>query len=386
MAVRAEQPPLFAEALDGALRRWRMLLLGLAIGCVVGVPVALLMPMWFQAGVRMIPAPRRQLPPRMPGFEPLEGATPEDITGPGGADGAGELGRLLSILHSRSLTDEAITHFDLLKVYSAKNIEDMRELFWNRLAITSLVPKEGYVELIYEDTDPRRASELANFMAATANNITRKLSSAAASQERQFLEHRVGEARTAMEAAAQTFREFQEKQKLVSIDVQADAVIGTMLRLKEQLIDQELELSRLRGFSSAEEPAAAQTRHHVQNLRGQIERLEESPALAEPVQSPTPDYFTHLDQVPALRQQSERLARDLKLKTSIYELLVRQYEVAKLAEVRDTRSFEVLDSAVQPTRKSRPSRALVVAAAAMLGLLAAFGALAGKTIWQRLRA
>src|SRR5262245_33741799 len=114
-AIReAPPPPLLRVALDGALRARRWIVGGMCAGALMGLPIALATPLWFQAGVRMIPTPAHNMAPKMPGFEPLDGATPEDISGPGGAQGAAELGRLLSILHSRSLTDDTIAHFRLM--------------------------------------------------------------------------------------------------------------------------------------------------------------------------------------------------------------------------------------------------------------------------------
>ena len=375
-----EPPPLLREALGGAARGWRWVLGGLCAGALIGLPIAVTTPPWFQAGVRMIPTPAHGSAPRMPGFEPLDGATPDDTSGPGGAEGAAELGRLLSILHSRSLTDDTIAHFTLMEVYRARTVEDMRDLFWNRLAASQLVAKEGYVELAFEDRDPQRAAAVANYMAQEANRITRRMSSAAAAQEREFLERRLGEARAQMEAAAQAVREFSEKNKVVNIEVQSDGVMSMLLRLKEQLVTQEIELRRLRSFSSSDEPATAAARRQVLALRRQIDDLQES-ALGR-----SADFFTRLQRVPELRQESERLGRDLRLKTGVYELLLRQFEVARLAEVRDTRSFEVLDAAVVPTKKSRPSRGLIVAAVALAAALLVSLGMAGRAVWPRLRA
>jgi uncharacterized protein involved in exopolysaccharide biosynthesis len=375
-----QRAPLLREALDGALRAWRWVLGGMLAGALLGVPLAFALPLWFQADVRMIPTPSHNLPPKMPGFEPLDGATPEDISGPGGAEGAAELGRLLSILHSRSLTDDTIARFGLMEAYRQRTIEDMRDLFWNRLAQGTLVAKEGYVELAIEDKDPLRAAAMANFMAAEANAITRKLSSAVASEERLFLEHRLTEAHRDMDGAAQAVRDFQERQKLVNIDVQADGVMGMLLRLKEQLVTQEIELKRLQSFAAKDEPQTNLVRRQVRALRQQIETLQKSSPSGQT------DFFTRLDAVPGLRQESDRLSRDLRLKTGVYELLLRQYEVAKLAEVRDTRSFELLDTAVVPTKKSRPSRGLVVIGLALAGLALAASLAGARAVVRHLRA
>ena len=374
----AERPALLGVGFREGVRRWRWIAGTTVVFGLIGVPVAMRVPLWFAAGVRMVPTPSRHHDSKLPGFEPVEGATPDDISGPGGAEGAAELGRLLSVLHSRSLTDDTIRKFDLMKVYGAKNIEDMRDLFWNRLATANLVAKEGYVELSLEDQSPARSAAIANYMAQGANLITRRISSSAASQERGFLEQRLEEARLELEQAAEAYRDFQQKNKVVNIDVQADGVMATTMRLNEQLIAEQLELNRLRGFSSKDEPATVVSRRRVRALRAQIAQLQGQLGSHS-------DFFTRLEAVPELRQEGDRLAREVKVKTGVHELLLREHELAKLAEVRDTRSFEVLDPAVVATRKSRPSRSLVVIGFALLGFGLAFGVALGKGMWPHLR-
>src|SRR5438105_2634333 len=88
--------------------------------------------------------------------------------------------------------------------------------------------------------------------------------------------------------AAQAFRDFQEQHKVVNIDVQADGVIATMLRLKEQLISEELELRRLRSFASSDEPSVETSRRRVRALRDEIGKLEASASGVE-------DFFTKLE-------------------------------------------------------------------------------------------
>ncbi len=367
---------LLGAALGGALRRWRWLAGATLLGALLGIPISLRLPVWYQANVRMIPAPSRKLTPTVVSMDPPPGVVPDDVNGPGGPDGAGELGRLMSIFHSRSLTDDTIRHFALDKIYGARSFEDARDQFWNRLASAQLSTKEGYVELTVEDRDPRRAADIANFMARQANEVTRRISTSAATQERAFLEHRLDEVRGEVEKAEEAFTRFQQENKLVNLDEQSHAVLTTMLGLKEKLVNEELELRRLRGFASASEPAAVTARRQVAELRRALDELEhKGPA----------DVFTRLDTIPALRLEGQRLERDLRTRTSIYELLIREYEVAKLTEVRDTQSYEILDPAVVPTKKSRPSRAYTVLGFALLGFGLAFAGAGIAGAWPSLK-
>jgi uncharacterized protein involved in exopolysaccharide biosynthesis len=71
-----------------------------------------------------------------------------------------------------------------------------------------------------------------------------------------------------------------------------------------------------------------------------------------------------------------RKLRQLKYNETLYELLSKQYELAKLDEARDAVVIQVIDRAVPPERKSRPQTALIVLLATGAGfVLAVFVAL-----------
>jgi uncharacterized protein involved in exopolysaccharide biosynthesis len=64
--------------------------------------------------------------------------------------------------------------------------------------------------------------------------------------------------------------------------------------------------------------------------------------------------------VPEMGMEYLRKLRQLKYNETLYELLSKQYELAKLEEARDAVVIQVIDRAVPPERKSRPQRALIV--------------------------
>jgi uncharacterized protein involved in exopolysaccharide biosynthesis len=64
-----------------------------------------------------------------------------------------------------------------------------------------------------------------------------------------------------------------------------------------------------------------------------------------------------------------RKLRDVKYFETIFDLLARQYEVAKVDEARQGAVVQVVDRAVVPDRKSFPPRTLIVLGAVVLGLI-----------------
>jgi uncharacterized protein involved in exopolysaccharide biosynthesis len=66
------------------------------------------------------------------------------------------------------------------------------------------------------------------------------------------------------------------------------------------------------------------------------------------------------ERVPAVGMEYLRKLRQLKYNETLYELLVKQFELAKLEEARDAVVIQVIDRAVPPERKSGPHRAQIV--------------------------
>jgi adenine/guanine phosphoribosyltransferase-like PRPP-binding protein len=73
-------------------------------------------------------------------------------------------------------------------------------------------------------------------------------------------------------------------------------------------------------------------------------------------------------QVPEAGLEYVRKLRDVKYNETIFDILARQFEVAKLDEAKQGALIQVIDPAVPPDRKSFPKRALIVIGATALGL------------------
>jgi tyrosine-protein kinase Etk/Wzc len=77
---------------------------------------------------------------------------------------------------------------------------------------------------------------------------------------------------------------------------------------------------------------------------------------------------------PELILMQERMMREIKVKSTVFEELKKQYELAKIEEIKNTTIVNVLDTARAPVRKYHPSRATNTAIAFVLGLI-------GMSIW-----
>lgn len=74
---------------------------------------------------------------------------------------------------------------------------------------------------------------------------------------------------------------------------------------------------------------------------------------------------------PLLAFEENRLSRQVQLRQEVFQTLTREYEEARIAEVRDTPVLTVIDPAVPPDRRSAPRRKLLVFLALLTGALTA---------------
>jgi uncharacterized protein involved in exopolysaccharide biosynthesis len=65
-----------------------------------------------------------------------------------------------------------------------------------------------------------------------------------------------------------------------------------------------------------------------------------------------------------------RKLRDVKYSETIFEILLKQFELAKLDEAKQGSLVQVVDPAVSPDKRSFPKRTLLVLLATALGFLA----------------
>jgi G-rich domain on putative tyrosine kinase len=77
------------------------------------------------------------------------------------------------------------------------------------------------------------------------------------------------------------------------------------------------------------------------------------------------------------------LYRRTKVDDAVFELLTKEYEIAKIQEVREAHTAEVLDVADLPEKKSSPHRLLIILAGAFLGTFFASIWVISRRIWEK---
>jgi uncharacterized protein involved in exopolysaccharide biosynthesis len=357
-----------------ALSRRRRLILGItAASTAVALVVSLLLPVYYKAETRI-------LPPQDKGSNlaaQLMGQAGGLIAMAGGAAGVKSQGELfVAMTKSRTVLDRMVDRFDLMKRYKKKYRQDARKKLLELLDVRE-DKKSGIISLTVEDRDPKRGADMANAFVEELKSLAGGLAISEAGQRRMFFEDQLRHTKESLARAEEEVKAFQQRTGMFQIDAQARAIIEGIARLRAGIAVKEVEARVLRSFTTAQNPDLQRVEEEIRALRAELEKVETSKGHGFDPLMPS-------SRVPEMGTEYLRKLRQLKYNETLYELLSKQYELAKLDEARDAVVIQVIDRAVPPERKSRPQRASIVLLATVIMLfLSVFIVLLLEHPWKK---
>jgi len=300
----------------------------------------------------------------------------------GGMSGIGSLaGSLLGgnnstalfveLLRSGTVAGHLIDRFDLQHVYHTRYRVDAAKSLAHRTNIVD-DKKSGVITITVEDTDPRRARDLAQGYLEELNLLVNRTSTSSAHQERVFIEKRLTKVKADLEQAQQEMSEFSSTHDTIDIKEQTRALVDAASRLQAQMIIEQSSLDSLRQIYGDGNVRIRAAQARIGVLQGQIAKMSGSsaPLPANQAETASGDSGTSGELSPPLRQLP-RLAvpyadlyREVQVQQTVFELLTQQYELARIQEAKDVPVISVIDSPGIPEKKSFPPRlglALVLA-------------------------
>jgi len=269
----------------------------------------------------------------------------------------------VGMLKSRTVADSLVARFGLKELYDQETLQDTRREVEERTAISH--GRDGIITIQFEDRDPKRAADVANGYVEELYKLTQTLAVTEAGHRRLFLEGQLKQTRNGLAEAEMALKKTQETTGLIKLDEQGRAIIEAVASLRAQIAAKEVEAGAMRLFATERNPGYLMVQQEIGGLRTELSRLEKTNRPA------SGDVFVPAGRVPEAGLEYVRRLREVKYYESVFELLAKQYEIAKMDEARDAAVVQVLDRAVQPERKSRPQRARIVIVTAILAFLAA---------------
>jgi uncharacterized protein involved in exopolysaccharide biosynthesis len=339
--------------------RWLIAKIAL-VAALIGVITSLLLPIRYTASTSL-------LPPQQGGSAGASlmaqlgslGSVASLATGSLGLKNPNDL--QVAMLKSRTVEDAMVDRFHLKDLYHKKYQSDTRKKLEEYVDIDS-GSKDGLIRLSITDRDPRRAAEMANGYIEEFKRLSATLAVTEASQRRLFFEQQLGQAKDNLAQAEEDLKRTEQKTGLVQLDTQARAAIQLIADLRAQVAAKEAQITAMRSFATGENPQLLMAEQELEGLRAQEEKMG---AASEG----TTNALVPKGNLQEAGIEYVRKLRDVKYYETIFDLLARQYEIAKVDEARQGSTVQVVDRAIIPDRRSSPQRMLIVLGAAAFGLL-----------------
>ena len=279
-----------------------------------------------------------------------------------GKRGTASLDRLVAFLNSEETLRILVREFDLRRLYKTETFVDAAKRLTNSSVIA--VSPEGVVEVYVTDRDPARAAAMANRYLSIVDSLYSRSETSHAAQTRIFMEGRVDENRRDLARAEEQARAFAEQYGVVSLSDQVSALVQEMAGVEGQIRSLDVKIGAARSIYGPRHSSVRQMELEKAQLEIQRRRL-----MQPDPNTPSSDPLLAFEEVPERAVQYARLKREIETQSVIQQILLQEYERARLDEARTVPTLTVVDSARPPEMRSWPKRGRIVALSGIMSVV-----------------
>jgi uncharacterized protein involved in exopolysaccharide biosynthesis len=309
----------------------------------VALGIGFLTPPTFTATVRILPPQQQSTTAALAAqFGALAGLM-------GGAAIKGPADQYVALLKSRTVLDAMVERFKLKDVYKVQLAVDARSALAGVTRASANI-KDGLITVEVDDHDPKRAADIANAFVEELRKFTNTLAVTEAAQKRLFFETQLKQSKDNLTKSEIALRGSGVSE--ATLKTMPQSALEAIARLRAQITAQEIRLASMRTYMTDSNADLRVALQELAALRIELSKAEQS------------------NTAKASGEGGEYIQRfrDFKYHETLFELMAKQYELARLDEAREGVMIQVVDPAQPPERKSKPKKAQI----AILTSIAAF--------------
>ncbi|MCD4650670.1 MAG: hypothetical protein K8S56_02620 [Candidatus Cloacimonetes bacterium] len=328
------------------------------------VTYSLLTPKFWIAKASILPAKRSSANLPVSGGSLMEISS--SVLGSGGSK---EAINLVEIMTSRFFSEAVVRKFNLIEYFEI-NIPDSlialdAALLGLREQIRSISLKEesSLISIIIETRSQELSRDIANFYWQYLEQYNQKYRITKGKEKRIFLEQRVKETEMKIDSLTMAYARFRSDNNTIELEEQTKGIIRIYAEALSSVVELEMEISYTEKYVSDDVQM-------LDNLKTQRTILLEKIAQYEKIDMPSSgNYMLKLDNIPEITRQVVQFEFELTILTKLYEFIYLQFENARLEELEDRATIEVLDIARTPGQRTKPKRAQLCIMVFFIGLL-----------------
>ena len=362
----------------------------------VSLIVSLLLPKWYASKAVVLSSGAGK-------FNFLSSISPIPVADFGLSTINEDINNFIAILQSRTVKEYMVNKFNLVERYKQRDIEYAMEAYEEIMELE--VTEEGTLEISIIDKDPIVAKQMVSEVLIMLDQINQNIGMEAGRYNREFLEKRLNQNQNDLEKAELALKTFQEKTGILDIVAQLTSTMqmsaqayNSILQMSAQAynsifeaytalyankIETEIQLAVAKTTLSINNPTLMQLEQLLNEQKWQLEqlmiKLDEklqyllsniTPSQVDKI--PNIEFSVSFKDLPSLGLENARLIREVELQSTIQEILIPQFEQAKLEETKNIPTLQVIDKPKVAINKTKPKRALIVIGATLMSILVSF--------------
>ena len=314
---------------------WRWLVLVPMIAGALGVGASYLMPTLYTSMTTLL------VPQPTTSASALLGSLAGGLSSLGGGTSGikNPSDQWVALLKSRTVADALVQRFDLKARYRAEFQFQARDQLSSATRIAA--GRDGLISIEVDDVDPQMARDLASAYAEELQRLSTKLAIGEASQRRVFFERQLADARQKLLVAEEALQKQGLSPQLLKL--RPESAVAGLAAIESQIASAQVRLDVLRQTMTAQSPGVLRAQAELTALKAQRDQLATSETVGADGDS-------------TKGQSYPSQYREFKQQEALYEVLMRQYEIARSDEARDGAFVQVVDAAQTPEWKSSPRR------------------------------
>lgn len=213
--------------------------------------------------------------------------------------------------------------------------------------------QSGVISTSLEGADPARIANVLNEVGTlyVRQNVERK--AAEAEKSINFLNTQLPQLRKELEASEVKFNQFRNQNGTFDLGGEAKVVLDQAVKYQTSLVELQQKRKELEARFTAQHPTIQTIDAQIKSINGDLATLT-----------------SKVKTFPNVEQELLRLTRDVKVNNELYTSLLNSFQQLRLVKEGKVGNVRIVDVAAVPERPVKPKRSMVVALAAVLGLLA----------------
>lgn len=225
------------------------------------------------------------------------------------------------------------------------------------LTIGEVGKQSSVIRMSFDHSNVAFAQKLVNAIATAylTQNVERR--SAEADQSLRFLDSQLPEIKKNVERSENALNDFRTKTNTVSVEKSTDALLQQAVEAEKTRIQLEMKRDELQQRYRPDHPA-------LRAIQSQLGMMAQR----------TGEVNELVNRLPVVQRDLLRLQRDVEVNNQLYIALLNSSQQLKVAKAGTIGNVRIIDFAVQDKAPVEPKKLIIVAIAALFGLLLGVGA------------